>query len=663
VDGDFRLGAWLVAPKLNTLSLNGRTVRLEPKVMQVLVCLAASSDVTSKEKLMRTVWADTFVTDDVLTRSISELRKVFEDDPKKPRFIQTIPKGGYRLLVPAREAKLPEPQSIAPVAAPAPDFETEKPERNLLPFAIVGLIVLLLIAYTVGRHFSQAASARTSPSSPVSGKPILAVLPFQNLSNDPQQEYFADGLTAEMISQFGRLPSDRLGVIAWISMRRYKGTKKSEDEIGEELGANYLLEGTVRRSNDKVRITAELIRAGDRSHVWANSYDGDLSDVLALQSRVAREIANEIRLQLTPQEEEILAKQPTITIEGYDAYLKGKFLNKMDTPESFLQEIQHFLEAIRLNPSYAPAYVGLAMGYRMLASRGFAPPKETYAKALEAIRKALELDPGSAEAHHELGFIEWRYEWNFREADKEFKRALELSPDDAAILHSYSLYLKSIGNFEEASKMGNRGLAISPLDSFAHTNHGTVLALLGRYDDAMQEFKGVITKDPGNYYVYERMGAVLLWQGRKQEAIAAFEKSLTLSGVTGEKLAWLGYAYAVSGRRDEALQIRDQLDRAPKQNYVSPFYRALLETGLGNRDEALAWLQRAYDARDEWMVYLRIYPEFNSLRSDPRFQDIDHRMGFPSWTRRSNHRLIDSSIHLKYASLPPSMFTSTISGN
>lgn len=634
MDGDFQIGAWRVAPKLNTLSLNGKTVRVEPKVMQVLVCLAESADVTSKEKLMRTVWADTFVTDDVLTRSISELRKVFEDDPKKPRFIQTIPKGGYRLLVPAREGNVPEQQSIAPAARHAPVFETEKPQRNLLPFAIVGLIVLLLIAYTVGRHFSQPVSARTSAGSPVQAKPILAVLPFQNLSNDPQQEYFADGLTAEMISQFGRLPSDRLGVIAWISMRRYKGTKKSEDEIGEELGANYLLEGTVRRSNDKVRITAELIRAGDRSHVWANSYDGDLSDVLALQSRVAREIANEIRLQLTPQEEEILAKQPTVTVEGYDAYLKGKFMAKMDTGDGIREQVQQFQQAVRLNSSYAPAYIGLAMSYRTLASRGFAPPKETYAKALEAIRKALALEPESAQAHHELAFIDWRYRWNFAEADKEFKRALELSPD-AAILHSYSLYLKSIGNFEEAANVGNRGLAISPLDSFAHTNHGTVLALLGRYDDAMQEFNGVIEKDPGNYYVYERMGAVLLWQGKKQAAIAAFEKSLERSGVTGEKLAWLGYAYAVAGRRDEAMQIRAQLEAMPKQNYVSPFYRALLETGLGNREEALTWLQRAYDARDEWMVYLRIYPEFDSLHSDPRFQDLEHRIGIGANTMRN----------------------------
>jgi len=628
VDGDFQIGAWRVAPKLNTLSLNGKTVRVEPKVMQVLVCLAGSADVTSKEKLMRTVWADTFVTDDVLTRSISELRKVFEDDPKKPRFIQTIPKGGYRLLVPAREANIPEPQSIAPAAAPAPVFETEKPQRNLLPFAIVGLIVLLLIAYTVGRHFSQPASATTSASSSVSGKPILAVLPFQNLSNDPQQDYFADGLTAEMISQFGRLPSDRLGVIAWISMRRYKGTKKSEDEIGEELGANYLLEGTVRRSNDKVRITAELIRAGDRSHVWANSYDGDLSDVLALQSRVAREIANEIRLQLTPQEEKILAKQPTITVEGYDAYLKGKFMAKMDTGDGIREQVQQFQQAIRLNPSYAPAYTGLAWSYLTLASRGFAPPKETYAKALEAVKMALQLDPESAQAHHELAFFEWRYQWNFAEADNEFKRALELSPNDAGILNSYSLYLKGIGNFEEASTVGHRGLAISPLDSFARTNHGTVLALLGRYGEAMQEFNGIIEKDPGNYYVYERMGAVLLWQGKKQEAISAFEQSLNRSGITGEKLAWLGYAYAVAGRRDEAMQIRAQLEGMPKQNYVSPFYRALLETGLGNREEAFTWLQRAYDARDEWMVYLRIYPEFDSLHSDPRFQDLEHRIGF-----------------------------------
>jgi TolB-like protein/DNA-binding winged helix-turn-helix (wHTH) protein/Tfp pilus assembly protein PilF len=617
MDGEFQLGEWVISPKLNSFQKNGQTVHLEPKVMQVLVCLAQARDVVSKEKLMRTVWADTFVTDDVLTRSISELRKVFADSPKHPRYIQTIPKGGYRLLLPPQTMRAPAATSPS---SPTPEFISEKPKRNLLPSLLVGGLALLLIAYAVGRHNS-------SPVIPA-GRQTLAVLPFQNLSDDPQQGFFADGLTAEMIAQFGRLSSDQLSVIAWSSMIRYKGTNKNEDQIGQELGATYLLDGSVRRWGNQVRITAELLQTGKPARIWSNSYDGSLEDVLALQNRVAREIAQEIRLQLSPQDEARFANSTAVNGQGYEVYLRAKM-----EPEAMLggarNKLEHLQRAIHLNPAYAPPYVTIAMSYRNMASQGFADPKQSYTAGRAALTRALQLDPESAGAHRELAWIEWRYEWNFPEADREFRRAIDLDPNDASSRETYALFLKSMGRYNEALSQSNRAIELSPMAPFSRANAGSLLAMMGHYDPAMAEFKRATQIDPQLPYVWERMGPVLLMQGQSEQAIAALEKARDYSGGQQDDLAWLGYAYAVGGRTADAQKVLDQLKQlSVQQKYVSPLHMALVYNGLGLKDEALAWLNTAYQRRDEYLVYLKIYPEFQNLRSDSRFQDLERQIGF-----------------------------------
>lgn len=619
MDGDFRVGDWTVAPQLNSLSMNGKTVRVEPKVMQVLVCLADSPEVVAKERLMRTVWADTFVTDDVLTRSISELRKVFDDDPKNPRYIQTIPKGGYRLIPPVRrangdssskETQRAEISSRPPERVPAPGrFRT-------IPILFTIVLALLLIAYAIGRHYS---SERV-----FAGRAMLAVLPFQNLSNDPQQDYFSDGLTAEMISQFGRLPSDRLGVIAWGSAEKYKNTNKKQDDIAHELGADYLLEGTVRRSGNQVRITAELLQFGKPDHIWANSYDGNLEDVLALQNRVAREIASEIRVQLTPQEEARFNSTPVINGQGYEAYLKGKV-----EADGTLDKVQTLQQAIRLNPEYAAPYIAIAMAYRGMASNGLADPNQSYAAARIAVEKALELDPDSPSVHRELGWILWRREWNFPEAEKEFRRAIDLSPNDAAARETFGLFLKSMGRFEEALAQSRAAVELNPREPYSRTNAGSLLALMKEYDASMREFATAVEIDPRHPYIYERLGPVYLMQGQNDKAIAALEKARDYSNGEQDKLAWLGYAYAVSGRKADALTILEQLKAmSARQQYVSPLHVALIYSGLGSKDDALAWLEKAYQRRDEYLVYLKVYPEFENLGSDPRLQDLERKIGF-----------------------------------
>ena len=618
MDDNFRIQEWVVSPQLNSLRSNGRMVHLEPKVMQVLVCLAKSPDVVSKEKLMQTVWADTFVTDDVLTRSISELRRVFDDDKKNPRFIQTIPKSGYRLIVPAEQVKGTSPAVPIPATRPSPS--SWKPGRKTWSTVfVVSLVVFVAAAYFFGRHNASLV--------PV-GRAMLAVLPFQNLSNDPGQDFFADGLTAEMISQFGRLPSDRLGVIAWTSMARYKATNKSEDQISRELGANYLLEGTVRRSGNRVRITAELIESGKRDHLWSNSYDGNLEDVLALQNRVAREIASEIRVQLSPQEEARFAVASPVNSEGYDAYLKAKL--RFDSPGSQTMQanLEHLRTAIRLNPAYAPPYVSMAIANRGMASQGAADPKLSYKVARDLLAKALALDPDSSTAHRELAWVEWRYEWNFTEAEKEFRRAIQLNPSDATSRDTYGLFLKSMGRFEEALVQSRQVMELSPMDSFGRTNQGSLLGLMRRFDEANAQYESAVQIDPRQPYVYERMGPVLLMQGRNTDAIAALEKARDYSGGQQDKLAWLAYAYAVSGKRLDALKVLDQLQKiAEGGQYVSPLHVALVFNGLGETEEAITWLEKAYQGRDEYLVYLNVYPEFQNLHSDKRFQALARQIG------------------------------------
>jgi len=621
VEGDFRLAEWTVQPRLNTLIANGRAVHIEPKVMQVLLCLVDAGDVVSKEQLMEKVWSDTYVTDDVLTRCISELRKAFDDDPKHPRYIQTIPKNGYRLI--------PLPEAIAsvappPVQEPSADNELTIPQehfrRNFRRIFAISIIATLLITIPAWYLLSRSTAANSHA--------MLAVLPFQNLSNDPEQEYFADGLTAEMISQLGRLPSDQLGVINWNSMIRYKGARKSSDEIAHTVGANYILEGTVRRSGDHVRITAELIRAGDRTHLWANSYDGELGDVLELQSQVAREIASEIRVHLNSQQAARLWNPAPINPDGYVAYLKGRFSASGNTERDFRERIEQLQEAIRINPGHVPAYTGLATAYRGLASFGYASAKDSYARSRSVAIRALQIDPSSADANRELAWIEWRYDWNFPAAEKHFQRAIELAPGDSQGHHEYSLYLKSMGRYEESLREVRQALKLSPLDTFARTNAGSLLGLLQNYGEAEEQFRKALEIDPRSPYIHLRLGTFYLWQDKTSQAIPELEGAAELSNRQPEKLAWLSYAYAKAGRTEDAKRLLAEVtvSSAP-QKYLSPLELALAHLGTGDRESALQSLEKAYEQRDEWMVYLNVYPEFQSLHNEPRFKALEQKMG------------------------------------
>ena len=615
MEGDFQVGNWLVQPKVNTISGNGKTAHVEPKAMQVLMFLAEhAGDVIAKERIIQAVWADTFVTDDVLTRAISELRKAFEDDPHGPRFIQTIPKGGYRLIAPvepvgatrgvqtSREG-LPRPYKVAALMAAA-------------SAGIVVVILALNIAGLRDRLFPRPA--------PPSGKVRLVVLPFENLSGDPEQEYFSDGMTEEMTAQLGQLSPERLAVIGRASAMTYKHAKKTIDQIGKELRVQYVLEGSVRRAGDHVRITAQLIEVGDQTHVWAQSYDRALRDALVLQSEVAQAVANEIELKLTPQQQARLATLRPVNPEAYELYLKGKYYDERGGVSNTQKAQVYFQQAIEKDPQYAPAYAGMALAYPDFAVLSGVPVKDAHARTRELTLKALEIDPHLAEAHLALADFEFGG-WNWSAAEREYERAISLNPSYAEAREHYAEFLSCMGRHNQALAEVKQAHELDPLSLLINTQVGYTFYWARRPDEAMDQFKKALDLDPSHGRAHIGLGRAYVYKGMFDEGIAEIEKGHASWGLQRGSL-W-GYALGAGGRREEAVKmLRRYLEiRKP----FTPFAVATFYAGLGDKDKALAWLERAFDEHGYSLLRLKVDPFFDSLRSDPRFQDLVRRMNFP----------------------------------
>jgi TolB-like protein/DNA-binding winged helix-turn-helix (wHTH) protein len=593
----FKLGQWTVAPDLNSLERDGRTVRLEPKVMQVLLRLAEQpGEVVTKEQLIRLVWAETFVTEDVLTRSISELRKAFEDNARQPTYIQTVARGGYRILV--------------PVVREATDQRAARRQRHTWH---ITLIVVLAIAAISIAYYRWRAKVRPETVT-------LAVLPIENLSRDPEQEYFSDGLTDEMINQLGRLQPEQLRVIARTSSMRYKGSNKSIAEIGRELHADYVIEGSVRQEGGKVRISAQLIQVRDQSELWTRSFDRDLSHILELQGEVAQAIANEIRVKLMPSEQIKLASPGPVTPEAHEAYLKGRYYWNKRTQKGLKTSIEYFEQAIAKDPSYAVAYAGLADSYSLFSRYGILPPREAYPRAKAAALKALQIDDHLAEAHATLGEVKASYDWDWASAEREFKRALELNPGSPTPHYWYSYsYLTPIGRHAEAVAEMKRALELDPLSLMTSTNLAGRFLASRQYDQAIDQLRKTLELDPDFGPAHDYLREAYLQKGM-------YDKAITES--RGDKLE-LARIYALSGRKREALKLLPGLKEQVKRRDLWPIDMAELYAALGEKDDAFAWLERAFDEKSQQLTYLNSAAEWDPLRSDPRFQDIVRRIGLP----------------------------------
>ena len=614
---DFRLGPWLVEPQLNSISDRSRhqDKRVEPRVMQVLVYLADhAGTVVPKEELLKAVWPDVFVTDDALARCIVELRRALEDDAREPRFIQTIVKGGYRLIA---EVK--------------PSEETDTPKRGV-PLAAVSRRPLVLTAAFLVLAFLSAAGYLgwrwfRSPPAPSGGKVRLVVLPFQNLSGDPEQDYFSDGLTDEMITQLARLQPDRLGVIARTSAMQYKRTSKAIEQIGRELGVDYVVEGAVRREQERVRITAQLVKVGDRAHLWAETYDRQLSGILAVQAEVAHAVALQVGLRLSGEQAGAPGPAPSVQPEAYLAYLMGRHRWHRLTPEDLEAAAGHFRRAVELDPGFASAWLGLSDSYRHLSSWwGDWPPHKAFPLAKEAGARALQLDPTLGDAHCSLGWILFVYDWDWAKAEAEFKRGIELSPNSRDGHSSYANFLRRMKRLEEARREIERCLEIDPLAPLEVTEAARVFVGLGDLKRAEQLAARVLDTAPDSRATLLGLGQLHASEGRLDKAISFMEKAVATTRRDRLALPALGVAYAQAGRTADARAVLDRLLATPD---VGQAAIAQLYVSLGEKEQAIHWWQKAYEARDPRMVWLRLYDAQHPLWRDPRFQDLVRRMNFP----------------------------------
>jgi TolB-like protein/Tfp pilus assembly protein PilF len=455
----------------------------------------------------------------------------------------------------------------------------------------------------------------------------LAVLPLENLSSDPNQEYFADGMTDELITNLGQISA--LRIISRTSVVQYKGVHKPLPQIARELNVDAVVEGTVMRSGDRVRITAQLIQVASDRHLWANAYEGDLSDILTLQNEVASDIANQIRIKLTPEERAVLKSTRIVKPAAYEAYFKGRYYWDTRSTEGVTKAIDYFGEAIRDDPNFALPYAGLAQVYAALPDYVAVSPRQCYGKAKVAATRALELDDTLADAHTALGGITLTDDYDWSASEREFRRAIDLNPGYADAHHWHAINLMFMGRWEEAIAEIEHARQLDPLSIIINANIGFVYYHARRFDDAIAAEHKALELDFKNSVAYEYMGLAYIGKKMYKEAATNLRKAVDLSGGASESSAELLSAYAAAGNLTEARRILVTLEGRSRHEYIPSFSLAVAYAGLGDKARALAYLQKAYDERCDLVPTLKVNPLFDTLRSDPRFQKLLQRIGFP----------------------------------
>ena len=642
----------------------GRVLKLERIPLDILLLLLEHpGEIVTREEIVARVWGtDVFLdTDNSIRGAIRKIRQVLKDDPEQPRFIQTVTGRGYRFIAPvvspgeegsaeliglegpvartdAQRAILepadgrqgnglhvgdePEPAAAEfPIAESAPVLGHRR-SRTWLLVGVAALALLGLVALPAWWRWRARVAAASQP------KTVLAVLPFDNLSGDADQEFFSDGLTEEMISQIGKLNRDRLTVIARSSIAKYKDSKQTAKEIGRELNADYLVQGSVRGSPDRVRITVELIDAKKQTDVWTESYDRELKDVLAVQDSVVRSIANEIHIVLSEDQKMRLASSRQTVPEAYVEYLKGRYYWNKRTGDSIAKAEQYFQQAIDRDPTFAAAYSGLADCNSGLAWHGFKAPADSLPKAYAAARKAIEIDPESAEAHASLGLV-LSHRWEWAGAEAEFRRALELDPQYANAHHWYGDYLSIRGRHGQALAEARHALALDPLNLTISTWVGLRYYMARNYFAAIQQNRDSVEMDPNFAAAHLVLGEDYVQVGMHNEAVNELKRAASLSGDSPLYTAQVAIALAAANRNREALQIAHELEANAKKRYVSPYALAQIFAALKMDRETFTWLEAAWGDHAVWMGYLAVDPIFDRYRSDARFQELLGRVGLP----------------------------------
>jgi TolB-like protein/DNA-binding winged helix-turn-helix (wHTH) protein/Tfp pilus assembly protein PilF len=625
--GILRFATFEVDLRAGELRKQGKRVKVQEQPFHVLtVLLQRPGEVVTREELRNQNWPpDTFVDfDNSLNTAINKLREVLGDSADSPRFIETLPRRGYRFIAPV---------SGIDGGAANPDKDKggdghESLRRFRWIVAVVSFTVLTvtLFSFNVFRVRSRLLSAR-----PEARIRSVAVLPLTNLSADPAQEYFSDGMTDALITDLAQMGSVK--VISRTSVMRYKKTDKPLPEIARELNVDGIVEGTVQRSGDRVRITAQLIHGPSDKHLWASSYERNLQDVLALQDELARAIVDQIKIKLTPHEQARLATAHAVNPEAYEAYLRGLSLSRQHGEQGTRISVDYFNRAIQIDPQWAPPYAQLARSYHWIGSSGHS---EFYSKSKAAALHAISIDDSLAEAHSALAFVLHNYDWNWSEAEHEYQRALDLNPNYSEAHHGYALLLMTAGRSTEAIAEIRRAEELDPVLTPLQVNVGVVYSCLGRHDEAIEQLRNTLELNPQSSYARFQLGMAYLHGGMYSEAIANLEKAVSAGKDDPDELFYvegLANGYATAGRKKEALKMLRELERRDANGKVVaagwgtglyPIYFA-----LGQEDQAFAWLEKAYQAKSDSLLYLRCWREFDHLRADPRFADLVHRVGIP----------------------------------
>lgn len=490
----------------------------------------------------------------------------------------------------------------------------------------VSLLAVLFAFNTVAVRDRVMSVLLVGRASPVPKIESIAVLPLENLSHDPAQEYFADGMTEELITNLGKIGA--LRVISRTSVLRFKGTKQPLSEVGKELNVDALVEGTVLRAGNRLRITVNLLHAPTDRHLWAESYERDLQDVLALQDEVAEDIAKKIQVRVTPQEQASLTTTHPVKPGAYELYLKGCSILDNWTEESGRSALKYFEQALEREPEFAPAFAGLADAYVFLGRFYYLRPNEMFREAKQAATKALALDPKSAEAYTSLCSIAIFYDWDWRTAETACQRAIEVNPNYAPARHIYSHYFISTGRFADSLRESRRYLELDPLSPAARTHLGTHYKMARQYDLAIEELRKTVESAPNFPDAYGELASSYIGKGLYAEALSPAKKAVMLTGGKGY-LGLLGEAYAMAGRRSEAVKVLHEIQERSQGAFEPSWGTLTVLIALGERDRAIGVLRTAFEEHDQSIPYLKVWSVFDSLRSDPRFQDLLRRMNFP----------------------------------
>ena len=640
-------GVFEVDLKACEIRKHGVRLKLSEQPFQVLaVLLESPGEIVTRDDMRSRLWpGDTFVDfDHGLNNAVMRLREVLGDSSENPRFVETIPRRGYRFIAPVAgqfpPGKLDSQIRNGPVPVPVEepgrteplldDVRSEAAGGRWEPaarFVVVGTAILLAcIIGAIALYLYRRAAAGEIL---LPHNKSLVVLPLENLSGDKDQEYFADGMTDDLIANLAKIHS--LRVISRSTAMTYKGRHKPLSQIASELNVDAVVEGTVLRVGDRVRITAELVQVSTDRHLWADTYESQMGDILALQNRVSSAIVNEIRINLTPEDQKRLAKNPAVAPEAYENYLKGRYYWNKRSDENLTRAIGYFEDATHQAPNYSLAYAGLADCYAIISAEifGTMSAEQAAPKAKAAALRALELDPTLAEAETSLATVSFNYDWNWSAAAAGFAKAIRDNPSYATAYQRYSLYLMAMGRPDDSVEQINKARELDPLSISINFSLGWRFYMARQYDRAIQQLRDTLEMDPSYELPHLVLGLSYAKKGDFGLAIPELRKAVELSHGTPLMTSALANAYARSGNMTEAQRLLAELSSESKKQYVSPYYFAVVYVGLGKPEEAIDWLEKAFLDRSNGLVFLKAEPGLDDLRSNPRFVALQQKLSFP----------------------------------